>query len=127
MYPWVLVCLLSITPQASQPDPARAGWEAIQRGDGEKAAAAFRAQLASNPNDPRALTGAGIAAHLNGRDDQALSFLKRALQADPENVYAHYVQGQVAYAQGDLDLAIKSYEKVVKLSPGSPAIYKQLE
>ena len=36
-----------------QQDPARAGWEAIQRGDGEKAAAAFR-RLASNPNDARA-------------------------------------------------------------------------
>jgi tetratricopeptide (TPR) repeat protein len=127
MYPCVLICLLAATPQVSQPDPARAGWEAIQRGDGEKAASAFRAQLASNPNDARALTGAGIAAHLNGRDDQALSYLKRALQADPDNVYAYYVQGQLAYAQGDLDLAIKSYERVVKLAPGSPEIYKQLE
>jgi tetratricopeptide (TPR) repeat protein len=123
----VLVCLLAAAPQVSQPDPARAGWEAIQRGDGEKAASAFRAQLAANPNDSRALTGAGIAAHLNGNDDQAMSYLKRALQADAENVYASYYLGQVAYAQGDLDLAIKSYERVVKLSPGNRGIYQQLE
>jgi tetratricopeptide (TPR) repeat protein len=127
MFAGVLICLLAASPQVSQGDPARAGWEAIQRGDGEKAAAAFRAQLASNPNDPRALTGAGIAAHLNGRDDQALSYLKRALQANPEDVYASYILGQVAYAQGDLDLAIKSYERVVKLSPGNPSIYQQLQ
>jgi tetratricopeptide (TPR) repeat protein len=105
----------------------RAGWEAIQRSDGEKAAAAFRVRLASNPNDVRALTGAALAAHLLGRDDQAASYLKKALQADPDNVQASYALGQIAYAQGDLDLAIKSYERVVKLAPGSPAIYQQLE
>jgi tetratricopeptide (TPR) repeat protein len=127
MSTWVLVCLLAAAPQVSAPDPSRTGWEAIQRGDGEKAASAFRTQLAATPSDARALTGAGIAAHLNGRDDQALSYLKKALQSDPDNVYASYVLGQIAYAQGDLDLAIKSYERVVKLSPGSPAIYQQLE
>lgn len=124
---WVLVALLVSAPQDVPQDPMRAGWEAIQRSDGEKAAAAFRARLASNPNDVRALTGAALAAHLLGRDDQAASYLKKALQADPDNVQASYALGQIAYAQGDLDLAIKSYERVVKLAPGSPAIYQQLE
>ena len=108
-------------------DPARAGWEAIQRGDGEKAASAFRQVLASNPSDVRALTGAGLAAHLLGRDDQAMASLKRAVQVDADYVQASYYLGQIAYSQGDLDLAIKSYERVVKLAPGSPAIYQQLE
>lgn len=124
---WVLVALLVSAPQDVPQDPMRAGWEAIQRSDGEKAAAAFRARLASNPNDVRALTGAALAAHLLGRDDQAASYLKKALQADPDNVQASHALGQIAYAQGDLDLAIKSYERVVKLAPGSPAIYQQLE
>lgn len=127
MLVWLLVGLLVSASQDVPQDPVRAGWEAIQRSDGEKAAAAFRAQLASNPSDSRALTGAALAAHLLGRDDQAASYLKRALQADPGNVQASYVLGQIAYAQGDLDLAIKSYERVVKLAPGSPAIYRQLE
>jgi hypothetical protein len=124
---WALLCLLAAAPQVLPPDPARTGWEAIQRGEGDKAAAAFRTQLAANPNDVRALTGAGLAAHLVGRDDQAVSFLKRALQNDPDNVAAHYYLGSLAYAQGDLDLAIKSYERVLKLAPGSAAIYQQLE
>jgi tetratricopeptide (TPR) repeat protein len=108
-------------------DPQRAGWEAIQRGDGEKAAASFRAVLAANPDDVRALAGAGIAAHLTGRDDQAINYLKKAIQIDPEFVQASYMLGQIAYSQGDLDLAIKSYERVVKLAPGSQSIYQQLE
>jgi tetratricopeptide (TPR) repeat protein len=123
----VLVFLLATAPAFMDQDPARAGWEAIQRGDGEKAASAFRQVLASNPSDVRALTGAGLAAHLLGRDDQAMASLKRAVQVDADYVQASYYLGQIAYSQGDLDLAIKSYERVVKLAPGSPAIYQQLE
>lgn len=123
----VLVLFLALAPQVTQQDPARSGWEAIQRGDGEKAAASFRAVLAANPGDVRALTGAGIAAHLTGRHDQAISFLKRAVQADAAFLQASYVLGQIAYSQGDLDLAIKSYERIVKLAPGSQEVYQKLE
>lgn len=123
----VLALILALAPQVTQQDPARAGWEAIQRGDGEKAASSFRAVLAANPADVRALTGAGIAAHLTGRHDQAISFLKRAVQADPSFLQASYVLGQIAYSQGDLDLAIKSYERIVKLAPGNQDVYQKLE
>src|SRR5687768_553973 len=95
MSTFVLLVLLAATPQSVQQDPARAGWDAIQRGDGEKAAAAFRQILAANPRDVRALTGAGIAAHLLGREDQAISSLKKALQVDPDNVQALYLLGPI--------------------------------
>jgi tetratricopeptide (TPR) repeat protein len=124
---YVLLLVLAGSPQVTQQDPSRVGWEAIQRGDGEKAASAFRQVLAANPRDVRALTGAGIAAHLLGRDDEAVTSLKRAVQADPDNVQASFLLGQVAYSQGDIDLAIKSYERVVKISPGDPGIYRQLQ
>ena len=123
----LLGLLLAASPQPLQQDPARAGWEAIQRGDGDKAAAAFRQVLAGDPRDTRALAGAALAAHLQGRDDAAVSSLKKALQVDPDYVYALYLLGPIAYAQGDIDLAIKSYERVVKLQPGSQQIYQQLE
>jgi tetratricopeptide (TPR) repeat protein len=123
----LLLLLLGGSPQAMTQDPARAGWEAIQRGDGEKAASAFRQVLAADPRNTRALAGAGLAAHLLGRDDAAVSSLKKALQVDPDYVYALYLLGPIAYGQGDIDLAIKSYERVVKIAPGSPAIYQQLE
>jgi tetratricopeptide (TPR) repeat protein len=123
----ILILLLAGAPQVTQQDPARAGWEAIQRGDGEKAAASFRAVLAANPNDVRALAGAGMAAHLTGRPDQAINYLKKATQLEPEFAEAWHMLGQIAYSQGDLDLAIKSYERVLKLAPGSRALYRQLE
>jgi hypothetical protein len=111
----------------TQTDPARAGWEAIQRGDGEKAASAFRAVLAANPDDVRALAGAGMAANLTGRPDQAINYLKKATRLEPEFAQAWLMLGQIAYSQGDLDLAIKSFERAVKIAPGSQGIYQQLE
>lgn len=128
MLQFVLVATLALAGAQGPPQgPSRTGWEAIQRGDGEKAAAAFREAVAANPRDPVALAGAGVAAHLLGRDDQAIGSLKRALDVEPDYAYAAYLLGQIAYAQGDLDLAIKSYERVVKVAPGSAGVYQQLE
>jgi predicted TPR repeat methyltransferase len=123
----VLLTLCASVPQEMPQGYKRTGWEAIQRGDAEKAASAFRQALSENSRDANALAGAGIAAHMLGRDDQAISSLKHALEIEPDYAYAAYVLGQVAYASGDLDLAIKSYEKVIKIAPGSPGIYQQLE
>jgi tetratricopeptide (TPR) repeat protein len=123
----ILALLLAAAPQVTQQDPARAGWEAIQSGDGEKAAAAFRAVLAQNPRDSRALAGAAIAAHLLGRDDEAISTLKRALAINADDVYALYLHGPLAYSQNDIDLAIKSYEHILKVAPGNQSVYQQLQ
>src|SRR5262245_65772616 len=103
MYVCLLTLLLLAPPQVLPPDPARDAWQALQAGDGEKAAAAFKTVLASNPNDVRSLTGAAVASHMIGRDDQAMSYLKRALQVDPDSTDANSIIAQVAYAQGDLD------------------------
>ncbi len=122
----VLALALAGVPQ-NPPDPMRAGWEAVQQGDGEKAASSFRAVLAANPRDPNALAGAGIAAHLVGQDDDAISFLKKALDVRPDFAYAAALLAPIAYSRGDLDLAIKSYERVIKIAPGSPEIYRRLQ
>jgi tetratricopeptide (TPR) repeat protein len=123
----LLASLLALAPQQRPADPARDAWAALQRGDAEKAAAAFRAVLASTPSDPRALTGAGIAEHLLGHDEQAVDLLTRAIRADARFVQASYVLGPIAYAEGDLDLAIASYERVLKYAPDNPAVAEQLE
>jgi len=128
MLQMLLVGTLAMSGAQSAPHGAlRAGWEAIQRGEADEAAAAFRRALAADGRDPSALAGAGAAAHLLGRDDEAIRFLKRALDVEPEFAYAAHLLGQLAYAQGDLDLAIKSYERVIKVSPGSPRVYQQLQ
>lgn len=127
MFIVVLLAVLSAAPQELPQDTARIGAEALQRGDGEKAAAAFRVMLARNPRDTRAMLGAALAAHLQGQDDDAVTMLKKALEIAPDDLSALYLLGPLAYGQGDLDLAIKSYEKFVKLSPGNQQVFQELE
>lgn len=127
MFIVILLACLSAVPQAAPQDPARVGAEALQRGDGEKAAAAFRAMLAQNPRDTRAMLGAAMAAHLQGQDDDAVTLLKKVLEIAPENLTALYLLGPLAYNQGDVDLAIKSYETFVKVAPGNQQVFQELQ
>jgi len=122
----LLALVLAGVPQ-NQPDPLRAGWDAIQKGDAEKAASSFRAALAAHPRDADALAGAGVAAHFLGQDDDAISYLKKALAVRPDFIDAALFLGPIAYSRGDLDLAIESYERVVKIAPGNTQASRQLE
>jgi len=133
-----LLLFLFLAPTAAtQPVPqpaARAGreasklgWEAIKQGDGEQAASAFREALTLRPNDATLHLGAGIAAHLLRRLDEAKGSLKRALELDPGLAPAARLLGQIAYGQGDLDLAIRSYERALQATPSDEQITRQLE
>jgi len=106
--------------------PAPAGWEALERGDGAKAAAVFRDALDRSPDNPALHFGAGYAAYLLGRLDASISSLKKALRFDPRFIQAAALLGQVAYERGDLDLAIRSMEKAVALAPHDPLRSQQL-
>ena len=131
MLQMLLVATLALAGAQSLPQgPLRTGLEALQRGEAEQAAAAFRLAVAADPRDAAALAGSGAAAHLLGRDEDAVGFLKRALAVEPEFVYAAHLLGQIAYAQGDLDLAIELYNERVDQRMKHPAVgevYQQLE
>ena len=85
-----LVALLTAGPAAlagAQPAPPEAlgkGFQALQNGDTDKAAAIFREALTRNPRDPQLLFGAGVAAKVQGRDQDAIGLLKQALQIEPQ-------------------------------------------
>src|SRR5881392_920504 len=78
---------------------AETGWNALEEGDGEKAAFAFNQALAEHPREPSLLLGAGAAAHLTGRDATASEFLRKALQIEPRLTPASVLLGQIAYDQ----------------------------
>ena len=103
-----------------------AGFAALQKGDADRAATAFRRALAAQPEHPAALYGAGAAAHLQGRDTDAMSFLKRALQIEPRLTPASALLGAIAHQQGDLTFAIKTYESALALSPGTVELRERL-
>ena len=125
-------CILNLallaTPSLAQSvdESLDAGFAALQKGDADRAATAFRRALGVQPEHPAALYGAGAAAHLQGRDTDAISFLKRSLQAEPRLVAAAALLGDISYQQGDLTAAIKYYENALTLQPGNVQLRERL-
>ena len=113
------------TAVSAQPAPSEAldkGFQALQSGDAASAASIFREALTRHPADPQLLFGAGVAAGIQGLDKDAIAFLKQALQIEPQLVQAAVFLGELLYRQGDLELAIKTYERALPGAPPSVAV-----
>jgi tetratricopeptide (TPR) repeat protein len=133
MWKCLLICaaiaLTAMPLHAQAPNAARAeaGWQAVQAGDGERAATAFREALIQDPRDPTLHFGAGIAAHLLGRDTDAMQALKRALQLEPRLIGASVLLGDIEHHEGDVDAAIRTYEQALARAPANPSLRARLD
>jgi tetratricopeptide (TPR) repeat protein len=127
----VLLTVLVVSPApgiaAQEPLPAPEAWEALERGNAEKAASIFREELERSPSNAMLNYGAGYAAFALGRTDAAISFLKHAIEFNPRLVQAMVLLSQVAYQAADLDLAVATLEKAAALVPRDRRIAQQLE
>jgi len=123
-----LVALLIVGPAASAraqvgaSEALNKGFQALQSGDAASAGSIFRDALTRHPSDPQLLFGAGVAASLQGQDKEAIGLLKQALQLEPQLLQAAAILGELLYRQGDLDLAIKMYERAMPSAPASMAV-----
>jgi tetratricopeptide (TPR) repeat protein len=106
---------------------SRAGWEALNSGRLRDAAAVFDQALKVAPQQPQLLLGAGVTAHLQGREEDARRFLLDALKIEPSLTAASLLLGNVLYQAGDLDSAIATYEQALVHAPDHPRRTKQLE
>ena len=121
----LLVLAWSTTSARAQPTMSEAldkGFQALQSGDAARASSIFREALTRHPSDPQLLLGAGVAASLQGQDTEAIALLKQALQLEPQLLQAAAILGELLYRQGDLELAIKTYERALASAPPSMAI-----
>jgi tetratricopeptide (TPR) repeat protein len=119
-------------PALAQPDPRtalleREGWEALNAGRLAVAADAFARALAADPRNARLHLGAGTAAYLEHRDEDARVALTRALALDPKLSRAQALLGLVLYRRGDLDAAIRAYERLVAGTPETEGAATTLE
>ncbi len=76
--------------------------------------AIFRSDL--DP-DGRAFVPLADAHRRSGDMDQALALVREGLQEHPDLTSGHVVEGWIHRAQGDIDTALKSFERVVELDP----------
>jgi tetratricopeptide (TPR) repeat protein len=126
----VFLSLASVSIASAQSRTAElndAGWKALKKGDGDRAASLFREALTLRPNDPVLLLGAGAAAHMQGRETDAMARLKRAVELDPRLNLASRLLGEIAYQQGDVDLAIRTYEQALKHAPDDAWLASRLK
>jgi tetratricopeptide (TPR) repeat protein len=123
---FVILSTMSVPAQSTLGQLAQAGWQAVRNGDGENAAAAFAKALSMRPSDPVLNLGAGVAAHLQGRDGDAAGFLRKAVELDPALTPASALLGEIQYHEGDLDLAIRTYEAALVHKPDEPRLKERL-
>jgi len=79
--------------------------------------ALFRRVLEASPDHPRALHYAGVLAHQQGRNDEAIAFIGRSLALAPDEADWHSNFGIVLQSADKFDLAIEHYRRAVALDP----------
>jgi tetratricopeptide (TPR) repeat protein len=89
----------------------------MRMGDSDKARAAFREELAANPNDFDANLYTGVLLRQDKQLEEALRYLTRAVQLRPREQYAHYHLGAVLAALGKPEQARPLLEGVAKEYP----------
>src|SRR5579862_6528414 len=126
---FVVVVLAAATPraQSSVNELNDSGWKALQDGYADRATSLFGQALAMRPNDPVLLLGAGAAAAARGEPRDAIARLKRALEIEPRLTAASRLLGQLAFQEGDADLAIRTYEAALKYAPGDAVLASELD
>src|SRR3954468_15503497 len=84
----LVICSTTARAQTSVEQLAEAGWQAVENNDADKAAASFREALTLRPRDAVLNFGAGVAAHMLGREHDASMLLQKALELRPGLVQA---------------------------------------
>jgi tetratricopeptide (TPR) repeat protein len=103
-----------------------AAWKMFNTGDHDGAATLFAQALVLRPGDPVLLLGAGATAQRQGRSADAMARLHRALDANPRFTPASLLLGEIAYHEGDVALAIRTYEHALLHAPGDDTLTARL-
>ena len=121
------ISLASLDAQSTVVELNDAGWKALRNGYTDRAAALFAEALAIRPNDAVLLLGAGAAADAQGKHRDAMTRLQRALDLNPRLIVASRLLGQIAYNEGEVDLAIQTYERALTYAPDDARLASELE
>jgi len=97
-----------------------------KRSDWPGAIEAFRAELATDPNQFEANLYLGGLLREGGRHDEALPFLERAARLRPDDLAARFSLGAVYVALGRTEQALPLLEQVAKAAPDHLPTHMQL-
>ncbi len=119
--PLTLASVPPVDGQAARDSLAQAGWEALKQGDADRASLMFADALKQHPTNALLHLGAGAAAHMLGRQQDAADYLTRALALEPKLTAASALLGEIEYDQGKLEAAIERYEQALPFARGDTA------
>jgi predicted TPR repeat methyltransferase len=85
-----------------------------------------RRVLETAPDHPRALHYAGVLAHQQGRNDEALALIERSLALVPDQADWYSNLGIVLQSDGRLDRAIDSYRRAIAIDPSHANAHNNL-
>ena len=92
------------------------GYSELFQGHNDEAGRLFNRLLAMGRQKDKGLEGLAMLSLRQGEEDKALELSKQAVQANPENMYAHALQGEVHFRRGELDLAMEFYRQAERLT-----------
>jgi tetratricopeptide (TPR) repeat protein len=95
----------------------RAATELSKAADYDGAERQCRKALQLNPKNKEVHYALGAILALQGKLDEAISYLSQAIQLDPNYAKAYFNLGQVMLRQKNLDEAISHFSKAVQLQP----------
>ncbi len=102
------------------------GWETLgsvyfQAQDKPAAAiAAYQQALNADPDNPRHWRNIGVLQNRQGQDEEAITYLSRAIQIDPNLTSAYFTLGISNQALNRTKEAKSSFEKLLELYPDHP-------
>ena len=85
----------------------------------------YRRVLEMAPDHPRALHYAGLLAHQQGRNEEALALIERSIALVPDQADWHSNLGIVLQSDQRLDSAIASYRRTIKIDPADNRVRLQ--
>jgi len=86
----------------------------------------YRRVLEMAPDHPRALHYAGLLAHQQGRNEEALALIERSIAFVPDQADWYSNLGIVFQSDQRLDSAIASYRRAIAIDPGHANAYNNL-
>ncbi len=98
----------------------------IDQGKLQEAEAIYRDLIAAGTRNHIAYGNLAALCGMQGRFDELLELLKKALQLNPNYPEAHYNLGNALKDKGDLSAAITSYNTALQLKPNYPEAHNNL-
>jgi len=105
--------------------PFLLGEAELKASEWKSAQEALERSLKLNPSFDQAMTALARAFHQQGKDEEALQWVEKAIQGNPKNLRAWYQKGWIS-VKADPDGAMVAFERALDIQPGFAMAHRDL-